>query len=515
MLPFFHFSLFKKNARLQCFSLLFPFLCFNVSASSLPVVDKTLAFSYEELSLPADEGMGLLGGNYLFSIYDNWYTGLGVYGAVEGKRGGFFTGGLALGWRHSFYQRFFVDLNGFVGGGGGGAAPQGGGLMLRTSIELGVDYRQSSFGLGYSSVEFPNGNISSQQFSLNYRYSFSVFHFSGWPQDKAQNMQWLKKLMRQSRLSDSQFSLQFTRYFPRDSVAVSGRQFDSQLDILGVRWRNHLKHNYWLEFETGGAMLGNIDGFAQVFSGLSYDYTITSRVYGSSGLLVGAAGGGDVNTNGGVVYRAFGGVGYRFNTKWSIKSELAWTAALEGNFKAVTALLNIVYHYQQFKPYNRKLVDKSREVTSQVSWRRYRIRPGLQRYSHYRGTGRKSPTQKNIDVNLINLKLDSFITSKFYVTGQAIGAFSGKAGGYAVGLVGPGYQISRYLSAELLIGAAGGGGLAVGSGQIAQPMVNIHLPLNECWALEASLGYIRAVNGDLSAIASNVALSYRFRAPLL
>jgi len=66
-----------------------------------------------------------------------------------------------------------------------------------------------------------------------------------------------------------------------------------------------------------------------------------------------------------------------------------------------------------------------------------------------------------------------------------------------------------------LIGAAGGGGLAVGSGQIAQPMVNIHLPLNERWALEASLGYIRAVNGDLSAVASNVALSYRFRAPAM
>ncbi|HFE38924.1 MAG TPA: hypothetical protein ENK06_10990 [Gammaproteobacteria bacterium] len=481
-------------------------------AQDLPIVKNSIAFSYDQLQLPIDEGMGLLGGNYLFAVGNHGYSGLGVYGAVKGQRGGFFTGGLALGWRKGFLKNYFFDVNAFAGGGGGGGAPQGGGLMLRTAFEAGINAKQNSLGLGISYVGFPNGDISSRQISINYRYSFEAYHFSGWPDKLSDNNRWLTRLYRQALAKKSQFALQLTRYFPKDSLGRSGKSLDKQLDILGIHWRNEIARNAWFEFETGGAMLGNIDGFAQVFSGLSYEYKLSQGVYTHLGFLVGAAGGGDVNTGGGIVYRTFGGLGYRFNSAWSLLSQLAWTAALERQFKAPTVLLNLVYHYRRLSPAplltgNKALFNES------ISWHRYRIRSGFQRYSYYRGAGRKSSTQKNIDVNLVNLKLDSFVNNRVYVTGHALGAVTGKAGGYAVGLLGAGYQLNAYFSGELLLGVAGGGGIAVGSGQIVQPMINGHLPLSERWALEASLGYIRAMSDSLSAVVTNIALAYRFQSP--
>jgi len=487
--------------------------CFSIQAQQLPVIKNHLAFSYDNLQLPDNESMGLLGGNYLFDLNYNFYSGLGVYGAVKGRRGGFFTGGLDVGWRYFIFRNFFIDLNGFVGGGGGGAAPQGGGLMLRSAFDAGIKLNQSSIGIGYSYVEFPNGDISSQQVSVNYRYSFESFHFSGWSSKKGNNIQWLKKLRNRSLVNPSQFSLQLTHYFPYDSVKVSGKKFDNRLDILGIRWRNKLNKDLWLEFETGGAMLGNIDGFAQVFSGLSYENYLGKQVYGNIGVLIGAAGGGDVNTGGGIVYRTFAGLGYQFNPQWSVASQIAWTAALEGDFKAKTALLNVIYHYKSLIPAGSSTKPTLSNMQSDIKWHRYRIRPGVQRYSHYYGFGRKNDSVKNLDVNLVNLKLDSFINSNFYVTGHALGAFSGEAGGYAVGLVGPGIQINRYLSAEILGGVAGGGGIAVGSGQIVQPMFNIAWPLDDQWEIEGSAGYIFAVNDDLSAIVTNLGAIYRFRSP--
>ena len=126
---------------------------------------------------------------------------------------------------------------------------------------------------------------------------------------------------------------------------------------------------------------------------------------------------------------------------------------------------------------------------------------------------RKNPNTKPVNVDLASLKLDAFVNSWLFVTGHALGAATGGAGGYAVGLVGPGVQFSRYIGAELLFGAAGGGGLAVGSGKIVQPMLNFEIPINEALGVEASLGYIDSVEGDMSGPVSNLSLSYYFMQP--
>jgi len=154
------------------FSFVLVFLSFLLVSSPVlakseeaPQISGLYQFSIENISLPNNEELGLLGGNYLVEK-NHWYTGLGVYGAVAGDRGGFFTGGAHFGKGIPMPRRFFLDANVFVGGGGGGSAPQGGGLMLRAAAGVGHKYLNNRYFIGLSRVSFPNGDINSNQVSF-------------------------------------------------------------------------------------------------------------------------------------------------------------------------------------------------------------------------------------------------------------------------------------------------------------------------------------------------------------
>src|SRR5262249_43111762 len=125
--------------------------------------------------LPGHERMGLMGLTELLNVSGEWWAGPAVYGAVSGRRGGFFVPGAEGAWSHPFNDWMAVDAGGFAGGGGGGAAPVGGGpVVLRPHVDL--VFRGAGFYTGptYSKVWFPNGQINSNQFGwmLNVDSSF-------------------------------------------------------------------------------------------------------------------------------------------------------------------------------------------------------------------------------------------------------------------------------------------------------------------------------------------------------
>ena len=70
------------------------------------------------------------------------------------------------------------------------------------------------------------------------------------------------------------------------------------------------------------------------------------------------------------------------------------------------------------------------------------------------------------------MQLDAFFNESWYISGQGIAAESGKAGAYMAGMVGVGYEwdltSKGFINIEGLVGAAGGGGLATGSGAVYQ-----------------------------------------------
>jgi len=493
------------------FILLFFFFPLSVFASEnkLPQISGVYQFSFENIVLPGSEDLGLLGGNYLVEN-NNWYAGLGVYGAVSGDRGGFFIGGLHVGKTLALSSGYYLEGNAYLGGGGGGSAPQGGGLMLRAATGLGKQIADNRYFLGVSRVSFPNGDINSNQISLAYSRKFSSLHFAGWGDSSAAYERW-KNDLKGNKAVPQQASLQILNYYPGASVkGRDSRLHEKVLSVLGARFSQKLGKLLWGEFETAGAMSGGIDGFAQVLGGLSLKQAFYKNISISGGWLLGAAGGGNVDTGGGVITRIYSGVELAFTQRWSSKLDVGYITALDGGFSANTVNFNLAYRFDNISP--ERLFSTSAK-SRKIIWRKLRIRPGAQRYTLYARNARKFQGQKDFDVDLTNLKLDAFVSPKIFFTGQALGAFKGKAGGYAVGLIGPGVQFNQYIGAEFLAGVAGGGGIAVGSGKIVQPMLNLTLPYDNRWSTELSAGYVKAVDDKLSAFVFNLGLVYHFVQP--
>ena len=119
-------------------------------------------------------------------------------------------------------------------------------------------------------------------------------------------------------------------------------------------------------------------------------------------------------------------------------------------------------------------------------------------------------------VNLLGIKADMVLSSRHYLTGQALGAYEGGAGGYAVGLLGAGVNFASGFhnrlsaNAEIAVGAAGGGSIDVGGGVIAQPSVGIAYRHSENLSFTISYGRVVALAGALDSPVYELGLTYRF-----
>ena len=118
--------------------------------NSIPEKNKLRGFFYIDYlstDMPVNDlgfderQMGLSGIHYNVML-DNFYGGLGIYGAVRGERGGFFTLGLDLGHRSNLYKNFFLDTGVHFGGGGGDGAPDGGGAFILPHANIGYQFQQ-------------------------------------------------------------------------------------------------------------------------------------------------------------------------------------------------------------------------------------------------------------------------------------------------------------------------------------------------------------------------------------
>jgi hypothetical protein len=118
----------------------------------------------------------------------------------------------------------------------------------------------------------------------------------------------------------------------------------------------------------------------------------------------------------------------------------------------------------------------------------------------------------------MGFRLHRALSQSLFATGQALGAYDGSAGGYAVGLLGlrlmssPVLLQQTRLFLEASAGGAGGGGIAVGGGAVVQGMAGVALDIGKSLSMEASYGKIGSVHGVLDSSLIEVGFVYRFSA---
>lgn len=467
-----------------------------------------LRISYEMLDIGPTETMGLAGVSYLVSVDPDWYVGASGYGALQGERGGFFAGGFTVGTGKRFASKWSVDTGLFVGGGGGGAAPQGGGLMLRPHLDISRDVGGMMLGAGVSYVTFPNGGIDSTQLNLTLGVPFDVYY--GRARDSSKTVSEGDLFGLQARRSEWLATL--GEYQPTDNAqTTAGTAMIDPLKLVGFEYRLHLDPHVYFLVETAGAIGGQYDGYAELLGGAGYRVALFSpRLHLNASLAAGGAGGGQVNTGGGLVAKAMVGVDYDLTSSLKLELEGGRIQSAD-SFSANFYGLNIGYLLGEIGSGARGQAWQDGAETRLAKWR---LAGGL-----YTNLDAARKNGSSSDMSLVGLKIEKFLTESVYLTGQAQGAFTGDAGGYAVGLIGAGWEIplreDRRLSlnVELAAGAAGGGGVDIAGGAVIQPQLGLTWRLNDQFSACLEAGRIKALDGELDSNVVGVGLMIAFSRP--
>jgi hypothetical protein len=471
----------------------------------------------ETWKLPGGEAMGMLGGNVLLQVRPGLKLGVGSYGAVRGERGGFITLGLAAEGHWPLSADWSAEAGGFVGGGGGrgGATLAGGGLMLRSHV--GLSYSLQSWGhpggrlsLGVSQVDFPSGVIRSRQPYLAYEHEFKSAVYSGWSRPRSSNS--AAEAASTSTRAQS-FALTARHYrIPGGVRQDNGGIQHPTMDLLGAQWTSRINENSELRIQADGAMGGRSTGYMQILLGLGHRWQITPGSAAKLQVAAGPAGGGAVDTGGGLLLEAGVALEHALNRQLALEWGLSRLQAPSRSFKASSLDIRLVHHFG--------IPDSTRPLRpaqlQAFEHRPLRARLLQQRYQGSTPDWRNRPEQA---VDNLGIALDHFLSGpgsdrSVFLTGQGLAAYGGQAGAYMTGLFGAGLQQSLggrwFAEAEGLVGAAGGGGLATGSGLVVQTNASAGYRLSPSLSVLLSAGRMAAPNGAFKAKVVGLGLAWQF-----
>lgn len=472
-------------------------------------------FSYESLSMPEHlQRMGLLGLTYSADITDHFYLGVGGFGAMSGTEGGLFVLGANAGYRHSIYHHLLGNIDFFVGGGGGKSALVGGGLMLRPSIGLMYDWQWIRLGVQYSYINFPTGKIRSSQVSINVDLPTDFYYLP------SQNVWAALPKLSDIKLPDGKF-LTFQKNdfgillqaYRQDSntINTNSEKQNGTIKLVGAELNHYFTdHTFWW-IKASGAFSGIPNGYMDVLGGIGYHWSLGNYVALVPQLGVGAGGGGMVDSGGGLLLSPTLGVEVPLSSSVAFRLSSGYLWAPKGSFHVVPATAELLYHLN-FASGNSSFVKPLNEQYEIQGWR---IQLFNQTYFH---------VQRNIHsttspIEMIGVQFDQLFSPHFFLSYQGAAAYSGfHAGGYATGMIGPGIQSSEYFNqhlqwfGEFLIGAGGGGGVALSGGAIVEPVIGFRYAFTRALGLQASYSQIKSLQNRLNTPALNIGLTLRFDA---
>jgi hypothetical protein len=284
------------------------------------------------------------------------------------------------------------------------------------------------------------------------------------------------------------------------STGVSGALLHSRIGYAGARAEALGANGFFAGIEAAGAASGGAAGYAEVLgtTGIEHAFADDRFTLGARAAL-GMGGGGDLATGGGLLVKgAFYG-SLRLARDASIGLEVGRARAPQGHFEA--NFVSLLWRWDLDHP------QRAEVPATQLAQQEFIA--GIETYRH--AARRNGPPRT---LSSVTLKLNRFLDESVYLTGQAHSAYSGDAGGFSVGLVGLGWRTRSsghwQFGAELLGGAAGGGGVASSGGAIVQPMLYASYAFTPALGLQAGVGRVKSLHGDLNSTVLDLTLGYAF-----
>tara|TARA_A100001015_G_scaffold313054_1_gene419434 strand:+ start:3352 stop:4878 length:1527 start_codon:yes stop_codon:yes gene_type:complete len=451
-----------------------------------------MRLTYESITAPENNPMGLIGVHYELNNFlnSNTYLGIGGYGALVGDYGGFFTAGITPGIRITQFDPIIFDLGIFIGGGGGASAFPGDGEMIRAHSYIGYKLTHSKLWLGIAKQQISKTSVNP---SVIFGYSSQLSFLMNYQKSNTAT-----PLISLNNISKYAFSItpSWTTYFPtsRDQGRNS-TSINTSISLLTLDISKQIKNNFSGNFSLSGANSESADGYGAIFIGTSYNLPI-SKFQFTPQIKLGMAGGGTIDTGGGLLIHPQIFTSYYINSQYALASTIGYIKAPSGTFETWQTSIGLQFNaflkktnhantpiiVSKKSPYNFKWFIENKTT---IPARNIVLKTNIpyEKQIQFFGCGLKLPITKNIDS----------IFSTYW-------AYDGEVGAYAEGNFGVNLHTLVHpklnLEIELLFGAAGGGGINVNKGTIHQETINISYKLFKTTSLVTKLGYQGAFSSD-------------------
>ncbi|WP_240472518.1 hypothetical protein [Tenacibaculum ovolyticum] len=495
----------------------FSFITFsqeNLSKLKGKELQNKVRLNFIPVKMPTDKfpnlksTMGLAGLHYQIPINDWLYGGAAFHFATTGDQGGLFTLGAEIGVNKKLYKNIYFDANFHFGGGGGYRNLVNDGGFINPNIGLQYKKYNYSFGVQYSHLNFYSGEIKSNSVSFFVEIP-SILRFTNYNKAHqnfvANNISpdsfWSKPTVKNAQ------QVRFDFFKPiGNSRKDNGTTLNETLYVIGFEYQKYLNENTFLFAHTDAIYKGLRAGFMDLFFGAGYHPYQSKYINIFTKLGIGAAGG-RVAPEGGLMIYPSAGIDLKLSDKLALSGHGGYYRAIAGDLEAYTVGFGLKYF-----GLNGGTKSKEKNYTNFYT-QGLRIEIQNQTYFDVAKTDDKFKA-KEIDLQLLALKVNYDLNKWLYVAGEASFAYGGRSGGYAHGLVGGGIYSPRFLNdkargfIELMAGAGGGAGVDTDEGIILRPTLGLSYNITDGIAILASGGKYYSPFGNVKSNNINIGLSF-------
>lgn len=448
------------------------------------------------------------------------FAGVGGYGSLTGDLGGFFAGGLDLGWRRPLSSRFSIEAGAFVGAGGGGTVGvDASGLALRPFVAL--EHQSESYGLRFELANTRLLGTEVDELSLALGLTVPVRFLSG-----HQRSSWTDPI--------SINALELDRWELESAIALmdptsgskrlDGSSYEDGLSLGGIKLNAVLDEDSHIPIEAWGAVAGGAAGYRALMAGYGLHGPLLESVVPGGlewelELLGGVAGGGGTDTGGGLALEANAGVRARFSPNWTAHVALSYLDTPTGDLTATGLQLGVAWDPRMLSlapDYDRSRLASESLPPSEGLFDVWQFGTAYKVYRPRAGKLKTGGSTYDSSLHLAGVGAERHINEFFSVLVRAFGAVGGNVGGYSEGLGGLRLAASPFdflgdseLYLEYDIGAAGGGGVNVGSGLVHQTTAGLAWSPWTGVEFGVGLGRMNArLSGDFSASVIEAGVSF-------
>ena len=283
-----------------------------------------------------DDSIRLVGVDYSYFLDENWFATFETAGAVAGGVGGYaeLLGG--IGYRLPLTNDDSLALLPAltIGGAGGGDVETGGGFVARAN--LGLEYRifpELNMIIDGGYLTAPDGNFDTPYVGFNLAYLMQNFarDQKGAPLKETDLIQINKWRFRPAH--QWYFDAQRKNGSPRDMQLLGGK-----IDWMVGDW-------WYLTGQGLSAYEGGAGGYSEGHWGVGIlgPSWKNWQLYGE--MLIGAGGGGGVDSGSALLYKPSIGLEYNLNKDFSLQTGIGKVISKEGNLDANTLDVSLIWRF--------------------------------------------------------------------------------------------------------------------------------------------------------------------------